>query len=103
MTVHQEELQYELQLSARRDAVWIHSSDGSTVGRFGRLGIDLHNTVTEQLAGQLECRLCTHGQPTAAEWALFRELALDWWGVDVPLDAFSPALLAAASAPDAPR
>lgn len=98
MTMHQEAPQYELQLSRGRDAVWIHASDGSTVGRFGRMGIDLHNTATEQLAGQPECRLCTHGQPTPAEWALFREKALEWWGVDVPHDAFSPALLAAAPA-----
>jgi hypothetical protein len=51
---------YELQLSDTRNAVWIHASDGSTVGRFGRMGIDLHNTVTEQMAGMPECRLCTH-------------------------------------------
>lgn len=94
--MHQEAPQCELQLSRGRDAVWIHASDGSTVGRFGRMGIDLHNTATEQLAGHPECRLCTHGQPTPAEWALFREKALEWWSVDVPHDAFSPALLAAA-------
>lgn len=86
---------YELQLSELRNAIWIHASDGSTVGRFGRMGIDLHTTVTEQLAGKPECRLCTHGRPTAADWALFREKALAWWGVDVPEDAFDPRLLIA--------
>lgn len=86
-------MQYELQLSALRDAVWIHSSDGSTVGRFGRMGIDLHNTSTEQAQGSPECRLCTHGRPTLAEWRLFCQKALEWWGVTVPEDAFDARLL----------
>jgi hypothetical protein len=87
-------LEYELQLSDNLDAVWVHASDGSTVGRFGRMGIDLHNTVTDQMAGMPECRLCTHGKPTAADWQLFREKAFEWWGVEVPADAFSPRWLA---------
>lgn len=79
---------YEVQLSESRNAVWVHSSDGSTVGRFGRMGIDLHNTVSDQMAGMPQCRLCTHGQPSPADWALFREKALEWWGVEVSEDAF---------------
>lgn len=85
---------YELQLSDARNAVWIHASDGSTVGRFGRQGVDLHNTVSEQMAGASECRLCTHGQVTVVEWEMFREKALEWWGVEVPRDAFDPSLFA---------
>lgn len=84
------ELQYEIQLSALRDRVWIHCcADGSTVGRFGAMGIDLHNTLTEQLAGAPECRLCTHGAPTVNDWHMFRAKALEWWGVDIPEDAVS--------------
>lgn len=84
---------YEIQYSENRDAVWIHSSDGSTVGRFGKLGIDLHNTVTEQLAGAPECRLCTHGKPTKAEWNIFISRAKEWWNVDVDYDAFDTKFL----------
>lgn len=88
------EYEYEIQTSALRDVVWIHSGqDGSTVGRFGRMGIDLHNTVTEMLEGAPECRLCTHGKPTRSDWTLFREKALEWWGVCVPVDAFNLDLL----------
>lgn len=88
------DIEYELQLSASKNAVWIHSSaDGSTVGRFGRMGVDLHNTVSEQQAGMPECRLCTHGQPSRADWQLFREKALEFWGVEVPGDAFDERLL----------
>ena len=79
---------YELQLSETRDKVWIHSSDGSTVGRFNRTGIDLHNTITEQMAGKPECRLCTHGNVKPCDWVLFREKALEWWNVFIPEDAF---------------
>lgn len=83
------DIEYELQLSALKNAVWIHScSDGSTVGRFGRMGIDLHNTVTEQQEGMPECRFCTHGQPSMADWQLFRSKAQEFWGVSVPDDAF---------------
>jgi hypothetical protein len=86
---------YELQLSESRNAVWIHSlMDGSTVGRFGLMGVDLHNTITEQRAGMSECRLCTHGPATLADWQLFREKALEWWGVEVPEDAVDQRLLA---------
>ena len=86
-------LEYEIQLAANRDAVWIHASDGSTVGRFGKMGVDLHNTVTEQLSGSSECRLCTHGKVTSEDWRLFREKAMQWWGVHVPCEAFNLELL----------
>lgn len=84
---------YSLQIADNNSAVWVHCSDGSTVGRFGRMGVDLHNTVTEMMQGAPQCRLCTHGIPSQADWELFREKVLEWWGIDVPLDAFDPALL----------
>lgn len=85
---------YELQVSESKDALWVHSSDGSTVGRFGKQGVDIHNTVTEQLNGASECRLCTHGAPTKSQWQLFIDRAYEYWGVIVPNDAFCPTLLA---------
>lgn len=92
------EFEYEIQVSAMQDTVWIHCSEGSTVGRFGRMGIDLHNSVSEMLKGAPECRLCTHGQPSVADWSLFREKALEFWNVYVPEDAYNVALLAPISA-----
>lgn len=45
------ELFYELQIAANRQTLWIHySGDGSTVARFSPRGVDLHNTVSEQMA-----------------------------------------------------
>lgn len=52
-------LEYELQLSDNLDAVWLHASDGSTVGRFGRMGIDLHNTVTHRVQSGAEMLACS--------------------------------------------
>lgn len=86
---------YELEVSRTRDAVWIHSFvDGSTVGRFGKMGVDIHTTVTEQLAGAPQCRVCTHGRVSVSDWELFRSKAMEFWGVSVPDDAFDTALLA---------
>jgi hypothetical protein len=93
------EFEYEVQVSALRDTIWIHSSDGSTVGRFGRMGIDLHNTVTEMMQGAPQCRLCTHGKPNRADWDLFRVKALEWWNVSIPADTYNLGLLAADKSP----
>ncbi|HGY2296317.1 TPA: hypothetical protein ACNV18_000031 [Pseudomonas putida] len=88
------ELFYELQIAANRQTLWIHySGDGSTVARFSPRGVDLHNTVSEQMAGAQECRLCTHGSPSKFEWQMFREKAKEWWGVDVPDDAIDTSFL----------
>lgn len=89
------EFQYALQLSDNRTAVWVHSTDGSTVGRFGRMGVDLHNTATAMSEGAAECRLCTHGPVAKADWDLFREKVHEWWGVEVPEDAFDSRLFKA--------
>lgn len=86
-------ISYEVELSQMRDVVWIHASDGSTTGRFGKFGVDLHNTITEQLDGKPQCRLCTHGKVSRSDWKLFREKALEWWGVNIPDDAFNQKLL----------
>ena len=88
--VEQLGLQYEVQISDLRDTVWIHASDGSTVGRFSRFGIDLHNSVSEQLQRASQCRLCTHGRPTVEDWAVFRSKAWEWWSVEIPELAINP-------------
>lgn len=59
------------QIIADGRVVWVNAPDGSCIGRFGRLGVDVHRSVTAQLAGEPECLVCTHGKMTPAEWALF--------------------------------
>jgi len=53
-------MEYELQLTPSRDAVWVHASDGVTVGRFGKLGIDIHNSMEVQLE---TFRMCHFNYP----------------------------------------
>lgn len=87
--VNDQHIEYEIQVNILKDKVWIHASDGSTVGRFGKMGVDLHTTATEQLNGTPECRICTHGRVGRKDWELFVNKSLEFWGVVVPVDAFN--------------
>jgi hypothetical protein len=86
---------HELQLDELGHKLWVHAPDGSTVGRFNvRFGIDIRNTVTDQIAGAEECLFCTHTPPTRLEWELFKSRAFELWGVTVPDTAVDVSLLA---------
>jgi hypothetical protein len=78
-----------IQISADGSTVWVHSPvDGSTVGRFSkRFGLDVHNTVSAQLAGVGQCLHCTHEPPGPEEWQRFCELMLEHFGIKVPIEA----------------
>jgi hypothetical protein len=86
-------MKYEVLTSARKDVVWINAGDGSSVGRFSLRGIDIHNSVTEQMAGASECRLCTHGHTTLADWQLFKAKCLEWFGIKLDDSHFNVLLL----------
>lgn len=76
-----------IQVSACGKTVWVHSDDGSTVGRFSKtFGMDVHTTVPEQLAGASQCLHCTHQAPTQEEWLKFCELMQQHYGITVPTD-----------------
>lgn len=51
--------------------VWVTGSDGSCVGRFGAMGVDIHHTVESQVANGVQCLLCTHGQTGPDHWDQF--------------------------------
>ncbi len=87
---------YTAETSCQRDTIWIHASDGSTVGRFSRFGIDIHNTATEQKNGKPECLMCTHTQPDLQHFNLFCEHAKTRWGITITPDMLDQAILAAA-------
>lgn len=64
--------------------VWVHAIDGSTVGRFSkRFGLDIHTTVTQQMAGASQCLHCTHSPPGLNDWLKFCELMLHHHGIEV--------------------
>lgn len=74
----------QIDVSADRATVWVHALDGSTVGRFSKVfGMDVHRTVTEQMAGASQCLHCTHIRPSKADWLKFCELMLQHHGIEV--------------------
>lgn len=56
-----EGIDYCIDVSSEGSTVWINSADGSCIGRFSkRFGLDVHRTLTEQMAGGSQCLHCTH-------------------------------------------
>lgn len=77
----------QIQVSACGKTVWVHADDGSTVGRFSTVfGMDVHTTLTAQLAGAGQCLRCTHQAPTRAEWLEFCALMQEHYNIQVPVD-----------------
>lgn len=75
----------QVQVAEDGSTVWVHAMDGSTVGRFSRrFGIDVHSTVTEQLAGASQCLHCTHARPTYVDWIEFCDKILITYSIAVP-------------------
>jgi hypothetical protein len=60
---------YEIRTDGR--TIWI-DTEGGTIGRFGRFGIDIHRTVDEQIDGAGACLFCTHAKPTQTDWETFK-------------------------------
>jgi hypothetical protein len=75
------------------NAVWVNDATGHCIGRFGRLGIDVHHPVAVQLEHGGQCQACTHGRTTEAEWQRFRQLMWEHHQVRVP-DSARPGFLA---------
>ena len=85
ITQHAEDLApYQVDVSADGRTLWVHVLDGSTVGRFSKtFGMDVHTTITEQLAGSGQCLHCTHAKPGISEWLLFCDLMRDHYSIQV--------------------
>ena len=74
------------------NAVWVNDQTGHCIGRFGRLGIDVHHPAEQALAEPSQCLACTHGPTGEGEWQRFRALMLEHHRVAVP-DAARPGFL----------
>ena len=78
------ESKYEVQYTAEKIKLWIHSSEGETVGRYDiRFGMDIHNSLEEQVNGKSQCLHCTHGKPNWNDFELFCEKAKILWRVNI--------------------
>lgn len=62
--------------------VWVNGATG-LLGRFGKMGIDIHRPLTEQQESG-ECLFCTHEPTTAEDWDVFVVKMKELYGVDVP-------------------
>lgn len=60
--------------------VWVNSAYGYCLGRFGRMGIDVHRPPDIK-AG--ECLHCTHGPVTVEDWYVFVAKMKEHHGVTV--------------------
>lgn len=69
--------------------VWVNASDGSNIARFGRMGIDVHTTITDQMAGASQCLACSPGPTGFADWREFQRLVSLHYGVRVD-DTYMP-------------
>jgi len=54
------------------NAVWVNDETGHCIGRFGRLGIDVHYPADQALDQPSQCLACTHGRTGEGEWQRFR-------------------------------
>lgn len=78
---------FDIAVSPDGMTVWVHSADGSCVGRFSKTwGLDVHRTVTEQLAGASQCLHCTHTKPSQADWFEFCSFMQSHHGIAVARD-----------------
>lgn len=78
------QLAEQVEVSPDGKTVWVHAMDGSTVGRFSKVfGMDVHTSITEQLAGADQCLHCTHVKPHRADWLMFCALIQQHYGIAV--------------------
>jgi len=62
--------------------VWVNT-EAECIGRFGQMGIDIHHTIEQQMAGSTQCLECTHGPVSRLDWERFKEAMLEHYGVAV--------------------
>ncbi len=72
-------LDYEVTTDER--TVWVNDA-GGTIGRFGPMGVDVHNKTCEVLAGRELCADCT----TTPDWSRFVASMLATHGITIPED-----------------
>lgn len=75
---------YHVQYCPSKLKLWVHCSTGDTVGRFDtRFGMDIHNTLEDQMNGASQCLKCTHSRPERKDFEEFCHKAKALWNVDI--------------------
>jgi hypothetical protein len=76
---------WDERVSTDGTTVWVDDGTGYCLGRFGRMGIDVHVPPTPH-AGT-ECLYCTHETTTPEDWRTFVEKMQHHHGVTIPENA----------------
>lgn len=84
----QQSLIGEVQILYDGRRVWVNDPEGN-IGRFGPFGVDVHRTISEQMATGKECLACTHGPTHLEDWRNFQALMREHYGVTIS-DDFMP-------------
>jgi hypothetical protein len=79
-TIHTPRVEFMYQVQSDGRSVWVHCSNGMTVARFGRFGIDVHSLDST------ECLHCTHGETSPEDWAAFVASVKHHYGFVVPVE-----------------
>lgn len=76
------ELVVEHEVCSNTQTVWVNSGEtGCCLGRFSKMGIDVHHDVDAQMRDGKQCLDCTHTQPTVEDWYRFVHTMLHVYGV----------------------
>jgi hypothetical protein len=73
----------DYEVSFGYNAVWVNAPTGECVGRFGKLGIDVHRSMQEQMDGKGQCLACTHARVTIEDWRRFVALMKEHSNVEL--------------------
>ena len=76
---------YDVQYDENGKTLWVHCSSGETVGRFDTIfGIDIHNTIEDQIENDKpQCLHCTHTKPTKEDFDFFCDYAKTNWNIEI--------------------
>ncbi len=69
--------------------IWVNHASGYCMARFGRMGIDIHNSPDEQERTGVQCLHCTHGPTTPEHWQEFVAQMDKLFSIKVP-DKYRP-------------
>lgn len=79
-TAYSETLNEDVQLLTDGFTCWVNTEQGECIGRWGRLGVDVHLTLDQQHIQGKQCLECVRG----GSWELFCDAMQRHYGVPIP-------------------
>jgi hypothetical protein len=70
-------------ITTDRITVWVNGPHG-LLGRFGRMGIDIHRPLLDTRSLDEHCLFCAHEETTEKDWNLFVTKMAEHFQIDVP-------------------